>query len=248
MPLDTQSLSLPARPAAKRIDSSRLHMMIAASRTVRALSIGLLARMELMFLSGHKDREVLRVIREVRRGRESLMSGNEAFTVYSVARAQAGLSGDMAEVGVFQGCSARLMSLASDGRPLHLFDTFAGLPEPEHHETDRMRRGHYSASLEGVRAFLADRPDVSFHPGTFPETAQPCAEQRFSFVHLDVDLKAGTRACLEFFYPRLVPGGIILTHDYSYLPGVQEAFDEFLVARPERVMELPSSQAMLIKQ
>jgi len=72
--------------------------------------------------------------------------------------------------------------------------------------------------------------------------------ERFSFVHLDVDLKSSTRACLEFFYPRMVPGGIILTHDYSYLAGVREAFAEFLEGRLERPVELASSQAMLVRQ
>ena len=248
MPFDmpAPSRGVPSRP--QPFNSSRLHMLIAASRTVRALSIGVLARLELMLLSGHKNSDDLKVIRKVRRGRESLLSGNEAFTVLSLARAQAALPGSMAEVGVFQGCSARLISLASGGRPLHLFDTFAGLPEPEEHEHGRMRRGHYAASLDGVQAFLQDRPGISYHQGLFPETAAPCNDERFAFVHLDVDLKSSTRACLEFFYPRMVPGGIILTHDYSYLAGVREAFAEFLAGRPEQSIELPSSQAMLVKQ
>lgn len=237
------TLPIPAR----RVDSSRMHLLIAASRTVRALSIGLMARLELGFLRGHKDPGVLDVIRTVRRGRESLLSGNEAFTVFSLARSQAALGGSMAEVGVFQGCSARLMSLASKGQTLHLFDTFAGLPEPEDHEQDRMRRGHYAASLEGVQHFMQDRPDIHFYKGLFPDTAGPCEAERFSFVHLDVDLKSSTRACLEFFYPRMLPGGIILTHDYSYLAGVREAFAEFLETRTERPIELPTSQAMIVK-
>ena len=149
---------------------------------------------------------------------------------------------------MFQGCSARLISLASGGRPLHLFDTFAGLPDPEDHEHHRMRRGHYAASLAGVQAFLQDRPGVSYHEGVFPQTASVCEAERFSFVHLDVDLKSSTRSCLEFFYPRMLPGGVILTHDYSYLAGVREAFADFLHSRPERVIEMPSSQAMLVKQ
>lgn len=248
MASDIQFHTVAPRPAVRTFDSRRLHMLIAASRTVRQLSIGVLARLELAIMAGHKDRGVMRTIAKVRRGRESLLSGNEAFTVYSVARAQAALPGVMAEVGVFQGCSARLISLASSGKPLHLFDTFAGLPEPGRDEQDRMRRGHYAASLEGVQAFMGDRPGVSYHRGTFPGTSAPCDDQRFSFVHLDVDLKSSTRACLEFFYPRMVPGGVILTHDYSYLAGVREAFAEFLLRRPERPMELPSSQAMLVKQ
>ena len=221
--------------------------MIAGSRTIRSLSIGLLARLELAFLSGHKQAHVLADIRTARRGRESLLSGNEAFTLYSIARAQAALGGEMAEVGVYQGCSARIISLASGGAPLHLFDTFAGLPQPDADEHDRMREGHYAASLPSVKSYLADRPDVRFYQGLFPGTAGPVSDKRFAFVHLDVDLKSSTLGCLGFFYDRMLPGGIILTHDYSYLDGVRAAFDEFLAGRPERAIELPTSQAMLVK-
>lgn len=245
------SIAAPGRiagtPRAGRFDSTRLHRMIASSRIVRSLSIGLLARLELAFLAGHKEPDVLARIRGARRGRESLLSGNEAFTLYSLARAQAALGGEMAEVGVYQGCSARIISEASDGAPLHLFDTFSGLPAPDAHEHARMREGHYAASLASVQAYLADRADLSFYQGIFPQTAAPVADHRFCFVHLDVDLKSSTLGCLEFFYPRMLPGGVILTHDYSYLDGVRDAFTEFLSGRPERAIELPTSQAMLVK-
>ncbi len=233
--------------AGVRFNSARLHRLIASSRLVRSLSIGLLARLELMLLKGHKEPAVMAAIKAARAGRESLLSGNEVFTVYSLARAQSSLEGDMAEVGVYQGCSAKIISTASGGVPLHLFDTFAGLPTPDADEHDRMRAGHYAASLDGVRSFMTGCPDVSYYPGLFPDTAAPASELRFSFVHLDVDLKSSTRACLEFFYPRLVPGGVLLTHDYSYLDGVREAFAEFFATRRERPIELPTSQAMLVK-
>ena len=237
----------PAPPRAGRFDSARLHLLIAGSRVVRSLSIGLLARLELAFLAGHKEPDVLASIRGARRGRESLLSGNEAFTLYSLARAQAALGGEMAEVGVYQGCSARIISEASGGLPLHLFDTFAGLPAPDADEHARMREGHYAASLASVQSHLADRPDVRFYQGMFPGTAGPVEERRFSFVHLDVDLKSSTLGCLDFFYPRMLPGGVILTHDYSYLDGVRAAFTEFLADKRERAIELPTSQAMLVK-
>ena len=140
-----------------------------------------------------------------------------------------------------------LISTASGGAALHLFDTFEGLPAPDADEHARMREGHYAASLRSVQEFLARRPNISFHAGLFPTTVEPCRDCRFSFVHLDVDLKSSTLACLDFFYPRMLPGGVILTHDFSYLDGVRDAFGEFLEGRRERPIELPSSQAMLIK-
>ena len=232
----------------RRFDSRRLHRLIAASRTVRSLSIGILARLELGILAGHKEANVMRAIRKARTGRESLLSGNEEFTVFSLAFAQSGLEGVMAEVGVYQGVSAKLISEASGHAPLHLFDTFTGLPAPDAVEHERMREGHYAATLPSVQAFMADCPGVSYHPGLFPATAAPCNDRKFSFVHLDVDLKSSTLDCLAFFYPRMVPGGVILSHDYSYLDGVRAAFAEFCLGKPERPMELPTSQAMLVRR
>ncbi len=231
-----------------RYNSAKLHRLIASSRTVRAMTIGIMARLELALLAGHKQSHHIADVRKARRGRESLLSGNEAFTVYSLARSQSALAGEMAEVGVYQGCSAKIISVASGAKTLHLFDTFAGLPSPHADEQDRMRTGHYAASLPSVRAFLADESNVRFYPGLFPQTAAPVRDVRFSFVHLDVDLKSSTMGCLEFFYPRMVPGGVILTHDYSYLDGVREAFEEFLADKPEFTIELATSQAMLVKR
>ena len=223
-----------------------LHRLYGRSRFLRRVAMGLLARAELLSLAGHKPPGVLDLIRQTRRGRESLMGGREAFVVHAVARAQSALPGVMAEVGVYEGCSAKLISIASGGCPLHLFDTFDGLPEPGAGERPYLRHRQYRSSLEAVRRFMADTPNVTLHPGCFPATASGLEDARFSFVHLDVDLKSSTAACLEFFYPRMVPGGIIMTHDYSLLDGVREAFDSFVARNPGQLIELPTSQALLV--
>ena len=223
-----------------------LHRIYGSSRLVRRIVMGIRAQAELLSLGGHKQRDVLNLIRRTRRERESLLSGAEAFLVHSLARAQSVLPGVMAEVGVYQGCSAKLISVASGGVPLHLFDTFEGLPEPGMAERGHLRRRQYRSSIASVRRFMADEPNVSLHPGLFPATATGLVGERFSFVHLDVDLKSSTRACLEFFYPRMVTGGIIMTHDYSFLDGVREAFGEFMHGRVGQIIELPTSQALLV--
>ena len=245
-PITDIALARPARAATARAQAA-LHQIFARSRTVRRLTVGTLARIELAILGGHKQKPVMQVIRRVRAERESLLSGNEAFMIHSLARTQRAVGGTMAEVGVFQGCSAKLISLGGRPERLHLFDTFEGLPQPDQAERKSMGQGHYAASLEAVRAYLSDQPNLVFHKGLFTGADTGCEDERFSLVHLDVDLREGTLACLEFFYPRMLPGGVIVSHDYSYLAGVREAFDEYLAARPERVVELPTSQAMLIK-
>ena len=46
----------------------------------------------------------------------------------------------------------------------------------------------------------------------------------------------------------MVPGGIIITHDYSIIPGVASACRQFLQDKPETMIELPTTQAMLVKR
>jgi O-methyltransferase len=154
----------------------------------------------------------------------------------------------MAELGVFQGSSAQIICEAKGDRALHLFDTFAGLPQPGEIEKRFLRRGQFSASLPAVQGLLEGYANVSFHGGVFPHSARGLDGVRFSLVHLDGDLYSSTLAGLEFFFPRMVPGGIIIAHDYSTLPGVEQAFTEFLADRPEAVIELPTTQAMIVVQ
>jgi hypothetical protein len=186
-------------------------------------------------------------LRECRRGSESLLTGNEMFLLYSLARAQRDLHGAMAEVGVYEGSSARVLCEAKGERPLHLFDTFAGLPRPADREAKVFTLGQLAVPLPKVRALLESYSNVHFHAGLFPDTAAPVEHLRFSLVHLDVDLYASTIAGLRFFYPRMLRGGVIISHDYSVLPGVARAINEFFSDKPECLIELPTTQAMAVR-
>jgi hypothetical protein len=210
-------------------------------------AIGFVAQMELLGLGGHKESNVVSLIRRVRRQRRWLVTANEAYMVHALAKAQSKHSAHMAEVGTYQGGTAGMICEAKGDRPLHIFDTFEGLP-PSHAQDQNVHREHqYACSLESVRGYLARYPHVNYYKGRFPDTSAPVADFQFSFVHFDVDLYAGTLACLEFFYPRMIPGGVMLSHDYSILSGVRQAFTEFMADKPEGLIELPTTQCMLVK-
>jgi hypothetical protein len=66
-------------------------------------------------------------------------------------------------------------------------------------------------------------------------------------VNLDVDTHESTKQCLEFFYPRLSPGGILISHDYITAPGVKKAFDDFFLGKAEPVLETAGSQCLVVK-
>lgn len=227
--------------------NKRVQKILGQNRFLRKLSFDILCNIELFHLGFHKDRDSLKLIRRVRRERESLLTAQDGYVIQSLARAQSRLPGDMAEVGVYQGASAKLVCEVKGDSRLHLFDTFEGLPQPEDFERPLLARAQFASSLEAVRDYLAGYPGVHLYRGRFPDTAGPVSDTRFSFVHLDVDLYRSTLDALEFFYPRMLPAGIILSHDYSILEGVRRAFDEFLDGRPECVIDLPTTQCMLIK-
>lgn len=182
----------------------------------------------------------------------SLADEARAQTLYQLARHASRIGGAMAEIGVYRGGTAKLLSAIADdaGRELHLFDTFAGMPE-----TDLARDLHAAGdfadtSLESVKQFLASHRAPRFHQGEFPKTAAPVEQLRFTFVHVDVDIAPAVEACCEFFYPRLVPGGILLFDDYGFTscPGAKSAADAFFADKPELVLHLVTSQAMVIKR
>lgn len=211
--------------------------------------IGALARLHMFFLNSHKDPKVMKLLRKVRRERMQLMTGFESYLVYSIAKSASSRPGDMAEVGVFAGASARLICESRGDKALHLFDTFEGLPKSSAKDRsvyDNKTR-QYACSLESVQDYLREFENVHYYKGLFPDTADPILDKTFSFVHLDVDLYESTLACLEFFYPRMAQGGIILSHDYSVLAGVEAAFTEFLADKEESLLELPTSQCMITK-
>jgi O-methyltransferase len=230
----------------KLIHNPRLQKLVGGG-VLERLYLNTVSRAQIFLLGLHKDSEDVKLIKNVRRKRQSMQFAYEAYTVFSFGKACSRLPGAMAEVGVFQGASAKLLCEAKGENELHLFDTFGGLPQSSSADKGVQREKQYLCSLESVREYLKEYKNVFFYQGLFPDSAKTLPERQFSFVHLDVDLYESTLAGLQYFFPRLIPGGVILSHDYSILAGVRKAFDDFLHDKTERPVQLPSTQCMLIK-
>jgi hypothetical protein len=149
------------------------------------------------------------------------------------------VEGSVAELGVYRGNSAAL--LAHYGR-LHnrttlLFDTFEGFDQRDLVGIDQAKRKEFaSTSLEHVREVVGNE-NVRFIPGRFPDSIPPDVNLwTFALVHIDCDLYEPAKAGLEFFYPRLSPGGLLILHDYAnpHWTGVRRAVDDYCRAIPER--------------
>ena len=193
-------------------------------------------------------REFAKILKKIRSETELLLEDIEAYHIYMAVKRTQKVPGDIAEVGVYKGGSAKIICLVKGDKPLHLFDTFEGLPKVE--DIDIVwpfYEGKFAASYDSVKEYLNGNSNVFFYKGIFPGTSGPVKDTSFSMVNLDVDTYESTKLCLEFFYPRMTPGGVLLSHDYVTAPGVKKAFDDFFGDKREPVLETAGSQCLVVK-
>lgn len=175
------------------------------------------------------------------------------------------LQGLVAECGCFRGLSSYLLCStlkAADGgftgRGYRIFDSFKGLsaPQPEDAITgidadaEQIRNmaqpGRLAAPLEHVKAALSMFPDIEYFPGWIPGAFPDETGPRYRFVHVDVDLHQPTRDSLEYFFPRMVPGGIIVCDDYNW-PGARTAIEDFCSRAGIAFKTTPHLQAWIVR-
>lgn len=191
----------------------------------------------------------LQLLRETRSKTQLLLTDAAAIHLLACARAARSLPGAFAEAGVFKGGSARLICEQKGDAPLHLFDVFEMLQDSPIAGGEEVRAhfGPVHGKLTDVRRLLRQYSNVDFHPGLFTQTTAGLEHLRFAFVHLDLDLPGPTLAALEYFHPRLVPGGILLADDFSD-PELRACFESWFAGRPDAFIELPWSQLMIVRR
>lgn len=176
----------------------------------------------------------------------------ERYNLYTLAKATSHLPGALAEAGVYRGGSAKILCTVKGNNPLYLFDTFEGMPRVNKATDGHFSQGNFAdTGYESVAAYLYSFTNVHFYKGFFPDSAigKEPEKQSYRFVHLDLDIYESTFNALGFFYPRMVSGGIIVSHDYSNLnvPAVKKAFHDFFKDKKEAVIPLWGSQCMVVK-
>jgi O-methyltransferase len=169
-------------------------------------------------------------------------------------RLTSGVVGDTAECGVYRGASSYLIcrfnaSLPGVPRTHFMFDSFLGLSEPGTQDGEHWNSGDLQVPQDDAKQVLAEFTHTVFLPGWIPERFADAETRIFSFVHIDVDLYQPTKDSIEFFYPRLQPGGILLCDDYGFgtCPGATKAMDNYLTDKPEKMLSLCSGGGFLIK-
>lgn len=175
------------------------------------------------------------------------------FTLASFANAVRRLAGDTAECGVLRGTSSALICEAlrdTYGREHRhwAFDSFEGLPKTSSADA-RWKKGDLSVSETTAREALAEFPFATLVKGWMPDCLAAVSEKKFRLVHIDVDIETSTWDCLEFFYPRAMPGAVFIIDDYGFhsCPGARRSVDRFLSGKPEVLIELTTGQGVFFR-
>lgn len=183
----------------------------------------------------------------------TLVSRDRCYVLWQTLQQASRLDGSLAEFGVFRGGTAILAAATvretGMDRPLHLVDSFAGMPDTVE-SIDRFRKGDLSsASADDVRRALSEYPFATVHEGFIPDVLGKLKTDRIAWAHVDVDIYEAVRDCLEYLYPRLCSGAMVVHDDYGFpsCPGARRAVDEFYLDRPEIPLCLPTGQCLVVK-
>ena len=140
-----------------------------------------------------------------------------------------------------------------DKAQLHLYDSWGPMKEDGLLESESSSLGRYSElELNVTKKNLKEFEKIIFyHKGYIPEIfdKEPKSPSSIVYLHIDLNSTPPTIETLEYFFDKLVSGGIILFDDYGWKnhKDTKDAVDNFFKNKPGILMQLPTAQAMFFK-
>jgi len=171
--------------------------------------------------------------------------------------------GDLIECGVWNGGASIIMAHANrvlwnDERRQIGYDSFQGIPEPEHakyknpsNETTKPRACKTHRHV-AEKAIAKCGFEIELVEGWFKDTL-PGYEGEIALLRFDGDTYSSTREVLEELYPKVVPGGVVIIDDYCFA-SCRQAVHEHLQGHPVifgndhvPIKPVPESKGMPVK-
>ena len=157
------------------------------------------------------------------------------------------------ECGVASGMSSyfALSELNNVSYTFHLYDSWGIMKSEYLYDTEKEHIGKYeNQNIQNTKKNLERYSDnIKYHVGYIPETLDDSAPNEIIYLHIDVNSAKTTNEILEFFYPRLISGGIILFDDYGWTSysETRKIVDKFLNVNDGILFISPTGQAIFYK-
>ena len=102
--------------------------------------------------------------------------------------------------------------------------------------------------FEVVKDRFAKYPNVKLIRGVVPDILSSIPAKKVAYLSIDMNSSEPERAALEYYYGKMVSGGIIYFDDYGWgYPELRKVVDNFLGDKPEKLLHFPSGNSILIK-
>lgn len=177
----------------------------------------------------------------------STMSYSTRETVemtYRLAGEARKVDGIFIECGVGAGAQLMSMALHRSGKDIIGFDSFKGIPMAGPHDKTQpgigkvdptqhnrlVSSGITAHSMQNVLENFAQAgiscPTLRLVMGWFQDTLPKWQPVPIALLRLDGDLYESTKVCLQYLYPHVSVGGVVIIDDYG-LEGCKKAVHEY---------------------
>lgn len=179
-----------------------------------------------------------------------------------IAEKAKNVTGDIVECGVWRGgMIAGIAELLGPKSKYFLYDSFEGLPDAK--EIDGASALDWQSNSEGEHYHDNCKAEINFAneamtktgvdfqliKGWFDDTVPFHKHEKISLLRLDADWYDSTIVCLKHFFPKVVPGGIVIIDDYYVWDGCTKAVHDYLAEIKSncRIYQLDNKVAYIIK-
>lgn len=136
---------------------------------------------------------------------------------------------------------------------LHLYDSWEPMREDHLVPSEFKNIGAYKNSdFERTKKNLSDfLNNIVIHKGFIPESltsAPQSPEDSIVYLHIDLNSSMPTLAALDFFYPKMTQGGVILFDDYGWKEyrDTKETIDKFFSSKSGILLKMPTGQGLFL--
>jgi len=154
----------------------------------------------------------------------SMVDRYRCYEIWDLVSQSAKLSrGSLLEVGVWRGGTGALIAKQAIRCQIpdsvYLCDTFEGVVKASEKDGG-YKGGEHSDTSEQIVKDLVLRhglSNVRILKGVFPEaTGDRIAQETFRFCHIDVDVYQSAKDIVDWIWPRLIVGGILVFDDFGF--------------------------------
>lgn len=168
------------------------------------------------------------------------------------------LDGDFVSCGVNTGifplAICEYVNLDSSNKLFWLFDTYDGVPESqmsaaERHHVVPMNEAFYSDTYDTAVKNFKPFSNARLVRGMVPDSLTTVDIDKVSYLSIDMNIAYPERMALEYFWPKLTSGAIVVFDDYAFVGAEEQknAIDEFCEKVGVFVLPLPTGQGILKK-